>query len=170
MKKKIIIISAIAVAVIGVIVGTIALLVSSFLVDTENPDVSTITGTAVITLGDDEGEKGDTVKIPVDVSENGGFMASLLNFSYDSSALKYIGYEKGDVLTDYEFSEGDGSLKFLGLENEDVTATGTLFTLKFEILTDSKQETEIKLDVEDIINYDEQSLTTTVENGKVTVK
>lgn len=170
MKKKIIIISAIAVAVIGVIVGTIALLVSFFAVDTKDPNVSTTSNTAVITVGDAEGKKGDTVKIPVDISENGGFMASLLNISYDSSALKYIGYEKGEVLTDYEFSESDGSLKFLGLENEDVTDNGTLFTLKFEILTDSKQKTEIKLDVEDIINYDEESLTTSVENGEVTVK
>ena len=159
-KKKIIIIASIIVAVILAIVGTILLLTNVFSDGASGP--------AVITVGSAKGEKGDIVKIPVDISNNPGIGAEMFTFTYDSEAVKYIGYEKGDVLSDYEFADNNGTLKFLGLENGDVDKNGNLFTLKFEIL--GKKGSDIGITVEDIINFDEQNIENTAKGGKITVK
>lgn len=180
MKKKIIIISAIAVVVIGAIIGSTVLLVSLFSADkndtssveqVDNKDYAEQKGDAKFTVGTASGAKGDIVKIPVSIDNNPGFIASLMNFQYDNTVVKYIGYEKGDFLTDYEFADNNGVLKFLNLEegNEDVKNNGLLFNIKFEILKDSA-ETDIKLNIEDVINYDEQNIKTAVTNGKITAK
>ncbi len=175
-KKKIIIISAISAAVLAVIIAAIILLVSFFDFGGKKPNDNDVSsgyaqqdGDAVFTVGSAEGAKGDIVKVPVKISNNPGFIASLMSFKYDNKVLEYIGYEKGDFLEDYEFSNKDGVLKFLGLEEEDVSDNGLLFNLKFEIAADSG-EFDIKLEIEDVINYDEQIIRTAVENGKITVK
>ncbi len=175
-KKKIIIISAISVAVLAVIITAIILLTSFFDFGGKKDDGSNVSsgyaqqdGDAVFTVGSAEGSKGDIVKVPVKISNNPGFVASLMGFKYDTKILKYIGYEKGEFLEDYEFSDKDGVLKFLGLEDADVSDNGLLFNLKFEIVADSG-ESDIKLEIEDVINYDEQIIKTAAENGKITVK
>lgn len=178
-KKKIIIISAVAVAVVATIIGVTVLLVSLYAANDKEPATSTDVvvsddyaeqdGDAQLSVGSAEGKKGDIVKIPVKISNNPGFMASLMNFKYDTSTLKYIGYEKGDFLKDYEFVDKNGVLKFLGCEDSDINKNGLLFNLKFEILKDSAKA-EIKLEIEDMINYDEKSIKTAVENGNITVK
>ena len=176
-KKKIIIISAISVAVLAVIITAIILLSSFFDFSGKKPNDSSIVngeyavqdGDAVFTVGSAEGSKGDIVKIPVKISNNPGFMASLMSFKYDNNVLEYIGYEKGDFLEDYEFSNKEGVLKFLGLEENDVSDNGLLFNLKFEIIADSGKS-DIKLEIDDVINYNEQIIKTANENGKITVK
>lgn len=182
MKKKIIIISAIAVVVIGAIIGSTVLLVSLFSAEKNaTSSVQEVSGSedtyaeqkgdAKFTVGTASGAKGDIVKIPVSIDNNPGFIASLMNFQYDNTVVKYIGYEKGDFLTDYEFADNNGVLKFLNLEegDKDVKNNGLLFNIKFEILKDSA-ETDIKLNIEDVINYDEQNIKTAVTNGKITAK
>lgn len=207
MKKKIIIISAIAIGVAAAIIASVILLVSLFSaskntdlssesslvessaavdVDTSDKTDSKPTeskdntqssdnqekdksGIAKVTVGTVSGSKGDIVKVPVKMSGNPGFVAALMSFKYDTSAVKYIGYEKGTFLTDYEFADNNGVLKFLCLENKDVKKNGLLFNIKFEILKDSA-ESDIKLDIEDIVNYDEESIKFQAESGKIKKK
>ena len=201
MKKKIIIISAIAIVVIAAIIGSIFLLGSLFKDDSgKKPSDGSSEGSSItasadegngdtassdktdsadknsassekaeLSVGKVSGKKGKIVKVPVEISNNPGFMASLLSFKYDNTAIKYVGYEKGNVLTDYEFADKDGVLKFLGLENKDVNKNGLLFNLKFEILKDGA-DANIELVVEDIVNYDEQSVAATITSGKISEK
>lgn len=219
MKKKIIIISAIAVVLIGAIIGAIFGLSSAFAGDKGNkssdnssqvsneskedteskdnvetdasadsetnsssetgktestveskPNVSDNKPTdATITVGNAETKKGSIVKVPVNIDKNPGFTAALLNFNYDTSVIKYLGYEKGDVLSDYQFVDKDGTLKFLCLENKDVNKDGLLFYIKFEVLK-GNAETDIKLTVDQVVNYDEEGLDIAGANGKITVK
>ena len=126
-------------------------------------------GKTKITVGTAETQKGSIVKVPVNISSNPGFMAALFNFKYDAANLKYLGYEKGDVLTDYEFTDDNGTLKFLCCENNDVKKDGLLFNIKFEVLKGSS-ETDIKLTVEDIVNFNEESVKVTAKSGKITAK
>lgn len=217
MKKKIIIISAIAVVLVGAIIGAIFGLSSAFAGDktdkkesskssgsssvvsdesknenesgdnveidisetdssaeqtTSSEDKNQSTdkiGNAKITVGTAEGKKGSIVKVPVEISNNPGFMAAMFNFKYDNTVVKYLGYEKGEVLTDYQFVDDKGTLKFLCLENGDVATNGVLFYVKFEVLKGSA-ESDIELTVDDVVNYNEKSIKTTAENGKITVK
>ena len=208
MKKKIIIISAIAIVVIGAIIGAIFGLSSAFAGDKGNKssnDSSQVSndessdvkdnveidapadsdknssvdktdssadkkGTdAKIMVGNAKTKKGSIVKVPVNIENNPGFTAALLNFKYDKSVVKYLGYEKGDVLSDYEFVDKDGILKFLCLENNDVDKNGLLFYIKFEVLK-GKTETDIKLAIDDVVNYDEESVKFAAASGKITVE
>ena len=150
-------------AVVLAIVGTTLLLTKVFSDGQGNQN-----GPAQITVGSVEGKTGDIVKVSVEISNNPGIGAEMFTFTYDSEAVKYIGYEKGNVLSDYEFSDNNGTLKFLGLENGDVDTNGTLFSLKFEVL--GNKGSDIKINVEDVINFDEEDVETTTKNGKITVK
>lgn len=167
-KKKLIIIISIVVAVALAIAGTTILLINLFSDGSAKANSGKSNGPALITVGSVEGSKGDIVKVPVEISNNPGIGAEMFTFTYDSTAVKYIGYEKGDVLSDYEFSDNNGTLKFLGLEDGDVDKNGTMFTLKFEIL--DKKGSDIEITVNDIINYDEQSIENTAKGGKIKVK
>ncbi len=189
MKKKIIIIVAIAVVVVAAVVGTVFGLSSLFSGDagsktevstpvsseetanTESTEsVKEFAGEASVKVGSAEASKDGIVKVPVTIEKNPGFVASLMTFTYDNTVIKYMGYEKGDVIKDYQFDATDNTVKFLNLENEDTDKTGTLFTLKFQVVGDSGKTSDVKLAIEDMINYDEKDIKTEIENGKVTVK
>jgi hypothetical protein len=115
-----------------------------------------------------EGEKDSIVKVAVEVAENPGFMAALMSITYDKENLQYVGYEKADILSDYEFSKGEGELKFICAEEADVTANGVLFNLKFKVIGD--KESEIKIASAEFVNYNEQDIPANITNGKITVK
>lgn len=115
-----------------------------------------------------EGEKDSIVKVSVDVAENPGFMATLMSITYDKDNLKYVGYEKADILSDYEFSNKDGELRFICAEEGDIKDNGTLFNLKFKITGD--KDSEIKIASAEFVNYNEQDIPANIENGKITVK
>lgn len=160
MKKKIvIIIVAVVLALALLITGAILLLKSLF-----NSDM-------VITVGDTTASVGDTVKIPVKISGNKGFMAMLIDFEYDTEVLKYKSYQKGDFLTDYELSDNNGNLKFMNLESNDVDDNGVLLYLEFEVISDKASSTEIKLNIGEnsICNYNEEIIEAKSENGTVKI-
>ena len=121
-----------------------------------------------VTVTSAEGAKDSIVKVSVDVAKNPGFMATLMSITYDKDNLQYVGYEKADILTDYEFSNNDGELKFICAEENDVDGNGTLFNLKFKITGD--KDSEIKIASAEFVNYDEQDVPTNITNGKITVK
>jgi len=176
-KKKIIIISSIAVAVIIAIVGAILLFSTVFSSDKDDKTPSSQTsatgGNITVTVESAEAQPGSVVKVPVKVSDNSGFMASLIEISYDGKVLEYMDYEKGDVITDYEFVNGDNKIQFLNAENENTTKNGTMFTLKFRVIGKSGDKSDIKISATDnggFINFDEQDVKPTINNGTVTVK
>ena len=96
----------------------------------------------------------------------------LIEFEYDSKILAYKGYSEGNVLSDYEFSDKDGKLSFLCVESQNVTDTGDLFYIEFEIKSDSVKETPVKIKITDqsISNWDEQFILAETKDGKVTIK
>ncbi len=134
--------------------------------------VSVIPSDCTISAGAASGSKGKTVRVPVSIAANPGIMAMIFDIEYDSSLLKYSGYSKGNVLSDYEFSENKGKLTFLNVEQNNITKNGNLFFLEFEILSDKAQDCEIKISVRDdgFCNYDEQLIGVKSKNGKITIK
>lgn len=163
MKKKIIIIIAAIVAVALIAVAAIFVL----------PAITGGKGTTpVITVGSETASTGKTVKVPVEISQNPGFMAILLDFEYDTSALKYVNYSEGKVVEDYNISEKDGVIKFLSLADKDVKKNGTILYLEFEVIGDKGSETEIKLNLaeDSICNFNEEIIKGETVNGKITIK
>ena len=128
--------------------------------------------TTTFTVGKVSGKKGDKVTLPVEISDNQGFMACLAEFNYDTSALKYTGYKRSSLLKDYEVKEENGTIKFMTVAEKDVTANGTALYLEFEIISKKAQESDVKIKIDkgNIGNYDEQLVPVKTVNGSVIIK
>ncbi|MBR7132577.1 MAG: hypothetical protein IKD04_03510 [Clostridia bacterium] len=163
-KKVVIIVAAVVLAVALVITGTVLILESSF--------GGSASGDPTITVGTVSGSKGDTVKVPVEISSNPGIMAFLLEFNYDKEALEYTGYKEGDFLTGYDVNATEGTVKFLNLEDNDVAKNGVLIYLEFKILDGAAAKNDIKLVIGEnsICNYNEEVIEVTAKDGSVKVK
>ena len=166
-KKKIIVIVAAAVAAIALFAGLGVYLSSVF-----SSDGDSKSGKAAITVGSVSGEVGKTVRVPVKISDNPGAMGFFLQFEYDDEALEYISFEKGELLTDCEVSEGNGNLKLISVEENDVKKDGTLVYLTFKVRDSASGDCEIKLicDENSVCNYNEESIAINAVNGKISVK
>lgn len=160
-KKTVIGIICIAVAVVIVAVGAVLLLSKG----------GVISSAPTITVENAKGNKGDVVSVPVKISGNPGFMAMMVDFEYDKDALKYIGYDEGNVISNYQFAEDEGKVKMLNLEDADTKKNGTLLSLKFEILTDNSQDSEVKVVAGDdsVCNSQEELIKVKTKNGKITL-
>lgn len=170
-KKTIIIITASVLAAVALIAGLTVWLVNVFKSDDKSVS-SGKSGDAVITVESVSEKAGKNIKIPVKFTGNPGAMGFFLQFEYDTQALEYLSFEKGELLTDCEVSEQDGTLKLVSVEDNDITKDGVMVYLNFKIKDNATGRSEIKLicDENSVCNYDEQSVPVKTENGKVTVK
>ena len=168
-KKLLIIVISSVLALALVITGVILILKSSFFKKDFNGSSSKNT---VITVESVSGKKGKTVTVPVSIKGNPGFMTMLLSMDYDTEVLKYKGYQKSDFLTDYEFSDIDGTLRFLTLEDTDINKNGVFVNIVFEILDDKVSETKITFNTDEnqIANSAQKFVTAEFENGVVKIK
>lgn len=170
-KKTIIIITASVLAAVALIAGLTVWLLNVFKSDDKSVS-SGKSGDAVITVESVSEKAGKNIKIPVKFTGNPGAMGFFLQFEYDTQALEYLSFEKGELLTDCEVSEQDGTLKLVSVEDNDITKDGVMVYLNFKIKDNATGRSEIKLicDENSVCNYDEQSVPVKTENGKVTVK
>lgn len=170
-KKTIIIITASVLAAVALIAGLTVWLVNVFKSDDKSVS-SGKSGDAVITVESVSEKAGKNIKIPVKFTGNPGAMGFFLQFEYDTEALEYLSFEKGELLTDCEISENDGTLKLVSVENNNITKDGVMVYLSFKIKDKASGTSEIKLicDENSVCNYDEQSIPVKTVDGKVTVK
>ncbi len=117
---------------------------------------------------------GDTVIVPVTITENPGIMAITINFTYDSSTLEYVKYSKGDIFIDYgvkAFPE-ENRIRFVNCESNDMKKDGTFLSLHFKVKDTAKMglsEIGIRYSKGDFCNYDLQKVMPTVINGGVDI-
>lgn len=170
-KKTLVIIIASVIAATALIAGLTVWLVNVFKADDKN-GFAGIAGNAAITVESVSGSAGKNVRIPVKFTGNPGAMGFFLQFEYDTEALEYLSFEKGELLTDCEVSENDGTLKLVSVEDSNITKDGVMVYLNFKIKDNATGTSEIKLicDENSVCNYDEQSIPVKTVNGNVTVK
>ncbi len=115
---------------------------------------------------------GDKVTVPIYVSNNKGFMGLMAKFEYDTSVLKYTGFKKGDVLTDYEVPTKDGVIGLQSVENGDVKKDGVIIYLQFDVIAKNPTTTQIDVVIgdHDVGNYSMQYVKTDTIDGSVTIK
>ncbi|MCL2771875.1 MAG: InlB B-repeat-containing protein [Oscillospiraceae bacterium] len=126
------------------------------LISTNNPTV---------TVGTATGKAGDTVKVPVTLTENPGIVTYTVEITFDNTKLEYVGCEQSDVFAD-SVAAGDG--RFMpGFLNEInaagkfwVTADngssvfsgdGTMFTLEFKIKDDAVTYAKVDLSLDSVL-------------------
>ena len=129
-------------------------------------------GKTAITVKSQSAKKGETVKVPVELTDNPGIVAFLLEFTYDANSLEYCGFEKTELYTEYQENAKSGSIKMIIMADQDVAEDGNLVYLKFKVKDGAKGSTDIKVISGDsnICNYAEEVIPCKMVNGTVTVK
>ncbi len=135
---------------------------------------------AEIAIGEGKAPFGKEVLVPVTVDANPGMFIAILDVTFDSSKLFYIGFENGDVFAAdnviaKDYKDNAVRLYFEADGNADVTANGVLGYLKFIIADDADLYGEqipvtISADAENMINYAGDTFEYVLVDGFVTVE
>lgn len=128
-----------------------------------------------------EGAAGDSVYIPVTITDNTGIAGLDLQLSYDSSYLSPVAVEQGDFIGEGDFStnldEGNGNVvdkvavHWNNVDN--VTGDGELFTVEFLIKEGAKVGETLPVEIcnlEDMVcDKDLNSINVSLAGGGVTI-
>lgn len=162
-KKHIIILTAALVLAAAAVTALIVININP-------PDAQTASGGPAVTVGTVTAKPGDTVQVPVSYTGNPGTMGVQLEIEYDGEALTYLGYDRGDIISDCEVSETNGKLTLIGINDNDTDKNGTLIYLNFKVGDSASGKTEIKLGSSILSNYNEETINAEFKNGGVTVE
>ena len=135
-------------------------------------------------VGDAQGKAGDTITVPVSITNNPGIVSLKLSVGYDPAVLELVDATAGDFVVAEEENVTVGSPSFSGLENpfvinwldalalENNTNTGVLANLTFKIKEGATGSTEITLsaNANDLFDKDYNNVPFALDGGVVTVK
>ena len=133
-----------------------------------------------LTVGSTEAIAGDIIYVPISISNNTGIAGFDLKLNYDSIYLTPISIERGDVLTDGDFSTSldenaevtDGVIIASWSNASNMTEDGTLFIIGF-LVSDNvelNQTLAVTLDDEYVLCDQKMTdLTFTAENQKLNI-
>ncbi len=113
---------------------------------------------------------GETVSVPITLTNNPGITGLSLVVGYDTNNLKLVETENGDVFENSEFSEDirdDGSCKFTWESNELNTTNGTIVTLKF-LVGETAGDFDITLEINEAIAPNEEEQPFATVDGQLT--
>ncbi len=122
-----------------------------------------------ITVDDQTVEYAHEVKVPVNVTNNVGFWGAIVEFTFDDTALKFVGVENGvfEVTADENCSV-HGNVVTVFVENTDlyadVTDDCTLYTLVFKAIAENVAS-DIDVEILEIFNQASEYVNTFVSFG-----
>ena len=142
----------------------------------ENP-YDKYVGNASFTVSTSFCATGETTKIFVDISNDSQMSAAMFVLSYDTSLLKATNVETGLVLKNGYTSKNITSQGLVKVSYADIDPNyeeGRLFEVEFEVIgsvpeTEGFIEVPVVLTVEDLRNYEDYRIASTVKNGKITM-
>lgn len=119
-----------------------------------------------------------TVTVPVSVDANTGFRALGIEVSYDANVLKLTDAAKLAFVADVDevgacsqdYTVNPYVMQWAYVTDEDITATGTIANLTFEVLDASAETTEVTVEVTEAWDANKVAVATTTTAGTVTVK
>lgn len=105
----------------------------------DSPALRASVGTITTADGSETILPGDTILVPIEITENPGTAALNVGVSYDSDVLKCIDVAKGGIYGMYatEIAADKSEVRIVTIHTENSTATGTYATLKFEVAADA---------------------------------
>ena len=121
-------------------------------------------------------EKGGTAKIALNIANNPGIWGLTFKVGYDHNAMTLQAVEVGNVFATEEVTLPDSLDKdyfvFYGTANAlaNISTNGTLVVLEFKISdTATSSDYAISLEMTQCINVEDEDVTLSMTNGKVTV-
>jgi hypothetical protein len=121
--------------------------------------------TANLSLGDLSGSVGEIVRIPIYISNNGGFSSFNFRVNYDHTKLAPIGVTRGNVWSDGLTINLDGAnaggrfINIVGASLNNRNSEGVVVYVAFEIISDVDLEDAVSLIVREL-NYVTAQFTT----------
>lgn len=165
-------------SLLAVAASLVLMLSAFFFMDAEKANAA---GNAVkLEASSVKGYAGKTVTVTVSLAENPGIAGGSFQLHYDKSVLK-IKDPQTDVTTSNDAipasagptcrKDGDGFVGYSFAGTDNFTGTGTIFTIKFEILdTAAVGDTALTFTNQETSNDDLKAVDVQVTNGKVTVE
>ena len=125
--------------------------------------VSASGNNATLSVGKVTAEPGQTVEIPVTVSNNPGICAFMIGFDYDHDLLTVLNAETPESVS----GKSTFSKLIVWIDGGDYTGDGTIFIVTVAVSPNAKPGTFIPFTLSfndgDITNYDEQDVYFTLE-------
>lgn len=117
---------------------------------------------------------GDSVVVPIKITENPGIMAVTVSVTYDPSVLKYETFYYGDVFTDYTIANHKDRklIRLVICERRNKKTDGNIISFKFKVLDNAKAElTKIGLEYSrgDFCNWNLDKIMPEVVSGGINV-
>ena len=124
------------------------------------------------------GTQGETVQAVIKMDQNPGIIAARLKVSYDADAMTLTKVEDGGILGEHTFGNNLKANPYTmlwenGTVSSNLTGTGTLAVLTFQIAEDASEgahDITISYDPDEVYDVDLRNVKFTVSNGTVTVK
>ena len=148
----------------------------------------TTTNSAVVTTGTDtissdtvkisidnvKAKAGDTIYVPVLISENCGINYLKLSLSYDNTALKLVSATNTDLLNNFSFQSSENSSVnpyiMVWSSASPSTANGKISVLEFKVSdTASENAYEIKAKCSGCFNENDKNVSAEIKDGNITV-
>lgn len=127
-----------------------------------------------ITVATVSGNTGDTVIVPITISDNPGIAGITVSITYDSSALEFVEDLMGDVIYEYltKAHPAKNIIRLVTAESGNKYNNGTLLSLKFKIADKAKAglyKIDIKYNEGDFCNWKLDRIMPTIAAGGVNV-
>lgn len=134
-------------------------------------------GNASFTVSTSFCAPGERTKIAVDIGENSQMSAASFTLKYDTSKLKAVSVDVGVVLKNGQTSTNiseDGFVNVSYANTDPCYDSGRIFEVEFEAIdnlsdTDTFVDLPISLSVNDLRNYDDYKINSSVKDGKITL-
>ena len=120
----------------------------------------------IVTVIGGTAKAGEEVSVVLDISNNPGIACLVMTLTYDTEALELLGVENGSIMSDF-----DNDINFLWSASQNVTAEGTLLTMKFRVKEEVEDgEYAVDLIFRECYDLELNDVPTEIVGGHVTVK
>ncbi|MCK4732252.1 MAG: hypothetical protein KAT65_07320 [Methanophagales archaeon] len=129
-----------------------------------------VAATTTVSVADSSGANGDRVKVPINVAGASNLGAMSISLTYDSSVLKGIEADSGELATNALVESNEieaGKMLISFADTRGISGDGTILEVTFEVIGDPGASTQIAIEAE---GYDVDLLDVPLETAPGTFR
>ncbi len=131
--------------------------------------INTFAADATIAVSSVRCNTGETVQVPISISNNSGLTDIQFNVNFDSLCLEYLSCETtSDIFALASTTNSGNKLSYSAMNADQTTDNGILLTITFKVISDERLNSEIT--ISDILANDfVTAKNIEISNGKVSI-